>query len=223
MVVKLQQVAISGVGEADHSKASGRSSVDIGAEAVARAIADAGLQPSTTSTASCTTTLAGPVRRGGLPPHFGTPTTCGSRASGAAPSTRAPHPPWPRAPCTAARRPHRERVLDRLGHRAPADDGGPGQAHVHDPAKRNLEMPFGWFPQPIYFAAMARRHMHDFGTTAEHLGAIAVACRRHANRTRRRSCATGRCRSTTTSPSPRWSIRCGSRTAASSPTAAAPT
>jgi acetyl-CoA acetyltransferase len=60
--------------------------------------------------------------------------------------------------------------------------GGPGQAHVHDPAKRNLEMPFGWFPQPIYFAAMARRHMHDFGTTAEQLGAIAVSGRRHANR-----------------------------------------
>ncbi len=61
--------------------------------------------------------------------------------------------------------------------------GGPGQSHAQDPVKRNLEMPFGWFPQPIYFAAMARRHMHDFGTTAEQLGAIAVACRRHANLT----------------------------------------
>ena len=47
--------------------------------------------------------------------------------------------------------------------------------------KRNFEVPFGWFPQPVYFASVARRHMHDHGTTPEQLGAIAVACRRHAN------------------------------------------
>ena len=41
----------------------------------------------------------------------------------------------------------------------------------------------GWFPQPVYFATIARRHMHEFGTTQEQLGAIAVACRRHANLT----------------------------------------
>jgi len=35
----------------------------------------------------------------------------------------------------------------------------------------------------VYFATVARRHMHEFGTTVEQLGAIAVACRRHATLT----------------------------------------
>jgi acetyl-CoA acetyltransferase len=33
------------------------------------------------------------------------------------------------------------------------------------------------------YAMAARRHMHEYGTTAAQLGAIAVACRRHANHT----------------------------------------
>ena len=61
--------------------------------------------------------------------------------------------------------------------------GGPGQVHAEDLCKQNLEVPFGWFPQPVYFATIARRHMYEFGTTPEQLGAIAVACRRHANLT----------------------------------------
>jgi acetyl-CoA acetyltransferase len=42
-------------------------------------------------------------------------------------------------------------------------------------------VPFGWFPQPVYFATIMRRHMLEFGTTEEQFGAVAVACRRHAN------------------------------------------
>ena len=58
--------------------------------------------------------------------------------------------------------------------------GGPGEVHAEDRYKQNLEVPFGWFPQPVYFATIMRRHMLEFGTTAEQFGAIAVACRRHA-------------------------------------------
>ena len=53
--------------------------------------------------------------------------------------------------------------------------------HAAEQFKANLELPFGWFPQPVYFATIARRHMHEYATTAEQLGAIAVSCRRHAN------------------------------------------
>jgi acetyl-CoA acetyltransferase len=42
-------------------------------------------------------------------------------------------------------------------------------------------VPFGFFPQPVYFATIMRRHMLEFGTTEEQFGAIAVASRRHAN------------------------------------------
>src|SRR5262249_41854167 len=61
--------------------------------------------------------------------------------------------------------------------------GGPGEVHAAERFKQKLEVPFGWFPQPVYFATIARRHMHEYGTTPAQLGAIAVACRRHANHT----------------------------------------
>jgi acetyl-CoA acetyltransferase len=38
----------------------------------------------------------------------------------------------------------------------------------------------GWNAMVDTFAACAQRHMHDFGTTEEQLGAIVKACRRHA-------------------------------------------
>jgi acetyl-CoA acetyltransferase len=60
--------------------------------------------------------------------------------------------------------------------------GGPGEVHAAQSLKQNLEVPFGWFPQPVYFATIMRRHMLEFGTTEEQFGAVAVACRRHANR-----------------------------------------
>ena len=59
--------------------------------------------------------------------------------------------------------------------------GGPGEVHAAQSLKQNLEVPFGWFPQPVYFATIMRRHMIEFGTTAEQFGAVALACRRHAN------------------------------------------
>jgi acetyl-CoA acetyltransferase len=38
---------------------------------------------------------------------------------------------------------------------------------------------FGWYGVPPAYAMLARRHMGDYGTKPEDLGAIAVACRRH--------------------------------------------
>jgi acetyl-CoA acetyltransferase len=38
---------------------------------------------------------------------------------------------------------------------------------------------FGWFGTPAGYAMIAQRHMAQYGTTSDQLGAIAVACRRH--------------------------------------------
>ena len=50
--------------------------------------------------------------------------------------------------------------------------GGPGQAHAENLLKQNLEVPSGLFPQPVYAAVMARRHMIQFGTTTDDLAAV---------------------------------------------------
>lgn len=42
--------------------------------------------------------------------------------------------------------------------------------------------PFGLLAAPQLLALSVRRHMHEFGTTQEQLGAFAIACRAHAQR-----------------------------------------
>ncbi|MFO1292125.1 MAG: hypothetical protein U1F07_03500 [Rubrivivax sp.] len=45
---------------------------------------------------------------------------------------------------------------------------------------RDFYMPYGLTAPPQWYALMARRHMHDYGTTERQLGAVALAMRRHA-------------------------------------------
>ena len=175
-------VAIAGVGEADHTAASGRDAIAIGAQAVERALADCGLDPDD---------VDGLMYRSGIGPqldehafraHFGTKRDLWVSHEGGAMTWAAT------APAHAARaiRDGRASVVVNVfsvdwASRRGEMRGGPGEFHAQERIKANLELPFGWFPQPVYFATIARRHMHEFGTTAAQLGAIAVACRRHAN------------------------------------------
>lgn len=46
---------------------------------------------------------------------------------------------------------------------------------------RDYYVPFGSCAPPQFYALMARRHMHEFETPPEALGAVAVACRKHAH------------------------------------------
>ena len=61
-----------------------------------------------------------------------------------------------------------------------SDPAGPYQYHDPYPAKRAFEKPHGFDGQPSYFALWARRYMHEFGLTAEQLGAVAVQQRENA-------------------------------------------
>ena len=45
---------------------------------------------------------------------------------------------------------------------------------------RDFYLPYGLTAPPQWYSLMARRHMHEFGTSAEQLGAIALAMRKHA-------------------------------------------
>ena len=62
-----------------------------------------------------------------------------------------------------------------------AGSGGPSSYHRDHAIKASGETPFGFIPQPVYYAQIARRHMIDFGTQPRQFGAIAVTSRRHAN------------------------------------------
>jgi len=50
------------------------------------------------------------------------------------------------------------------------------------PHELGFEKPFGLLDPVAYAALVARRHMHQYGTTSRQFGAIALAYRKHANR-----------------------------------------
>jgi acetyl-CoA acetyltransferase len=176
-------VAIAGVGDADQTKASGRTTQEIAAQAVERALADAGLDPADVDGIMYVPFGNDQFDQAAFHAHFGTSHEMweSRRGGGMVWAATAPYE------AAAALRTGKARHIVNTFAVAWATQrgtmvGGPGQSHAEELFKQNLEVPFGWFPQPVYFATIARRHMHDFGTTQEQLGAIAVACRRHANR-----------------------------------------
>jgi len=59
-----------------------------------------------------------------------------------------------------------------------ADNPKSGSRAAYGKAKGDGAL-FGWFGTPAQYAMIARRHMGEFGTSAEALGAVAVAARRH--------------------------------------------
>jgi acetyl-CoA acetyltransferase len=177
------KVAIAGVGEADHSKASGRSDLEIAAQAVANALDDAGLEPDDVDGICFSGGMGARFDAKAFRHHFGTHREMLESPWGGA-ATWAATAPAVAAPWLASGR--ARHVVNVFAVSWATDrgrmTGGPGEFHAAERFKRNLEVPFGWFPQPVYFATIARRHMHDYGTKPEQLGAIAVAFRRHATR-----------------------------------------
>lgn len=62
--------------------------------------------------------------------------------------------------------------------------GQTGRFGLYDPAWQHASFihPFGLLAAAQLLALVVKRHMHEYGTTHEQLGAFALACRRHANR-----------------------------------------
>jgi acetyl-CoA acetyltransferase len=177
------EVAIAGVGESEHSNASGRTPNEIAAQAIERALDDAGLAPEEIDGLMTSPGVGDQFDEAAYHAHFGTKHPLWVSPQGGA-MVWAATAPYPAA--QALRDGDARHILNVFSvawaTQRPKMDGGPGKFHAEERFKANLELPFGWFPQPVYFATIARRHMYEFGTTSEQLGAIAVSARRHANR-----------------------------------------
>jgi acetyl-CoA acetyltransferase len=174
-------VAIAGIGETEYTKASGRTAREIGAAACEAAIADAGLEPSDIDGITWSGTFA-EFDADAFHEHFGTSHDMWTSPWGGGMAWAATAPYLAAKAIAAGKATHVVNVFPvAWATQRGSMTGGPGEVHAAQSAKQNLEVPFGWFPQPVYFATIMRRHMIEFGTTPEQFGAIAVACRRHAN------------------------------------------
>ena len=61
-----------------------------------------------------------------------------------------------------------------------AKHANPGLFHMADKYKRNIEVPMGFYPQPVYFATLTRRYMELYGDISDQMCSIAVHTREHA-------------------------------------------
>src|SRR5947209_9552338 len=175
------RAAIAGIGESAYTKASGRTAREIGAEAAERAIADAGLKPADIDGLTWSRAM-GEFDAAAFHEHFGTSHELWTSEWGGGMAWAATAPYLAAEAIAQGKAHHVLNVFSvAWATQRGSMTGGPGEVHATQSSKQNLEVPFGWFPQPVYFATIMRRHMIEFGTTAEQFGAVAVACRRHAN------------------------------------------
>ncbi len=178
------QVAITGIGESEHTGVSNRTTKEIAAQAVERAIADAGLTPADIDGIMYHPMGGDQFNERDFREHFGTTHEMWVSDEGGGMRWAATAPFDAGLAIQAGKARH---VLNSFAvawaTQRPDMVGGPGQAHAENLLKQNLEVPAGLFPQPVYAAVMARRHMIQFGTTTDDLAAVALTMRSHANAT----------------------------------------
>ena len=176
------QVAIVGIGETEYTGSSGRNAKQMCLQAIERAIADAGLTPDDVDGLMVSFGIDGQVTPDDYRRYFGTERSIWFSNQGGAMV-------WA-ATCThVAARALGNGDATNIVNVFAVDwatqrhegTGTPGDYHASEPMKAQFEAPYGWYPQPLYFSTFARRHMYEFGTTAEQLGALPITFRQHAN------------------------------------------
>ncbi len=176
------KVAIVGVGESKPSAASGRSRDAMIFEAIDAALADAGLAPQDVDGLMVTGQSVGQMTTERLRAHYGLKHDIWFSGNGGAYSFAALAPNDAQAALASGEASVIVNVhgTDWASQHA-ADEGGPATAHLAEQMKANAEVVFGFIPQPVYFAHVARHHFQQYGTNSDQLGSITVNCRRHAN------------------------------------------
>ena len=175
------RAAIVGIGATEFSKDSGRSEMSLACEAVAAAIADAGLQPTDvdgmvtySSDNNPDVEIARHVGIGALRHfsrvHYGGGAACGTivQAAMAVASGVADVVVCYRA------------FNERSGRRFGAGVQDLEMAATAERAQFSWTTPFGLLTPASWVAMVARRYMHLYGATSPDFGQVAVAGRRHA-------------------------------------------
>jgi acetyl-CoA acetyltransferase len=163
---------IAGIGHTAHGKLPGRTPVSLTVEAVAAALADAGIEKDAVDALFCkypTSTFHSMYGQEvaealGLQPRIG-----GVWDQGGA--TNISMISWAVESIAAGQ--------CEVALVTTADNPRTGTRQAYERAWGD-DAVYGWFSVPAGYAMIAQRHMAQYGTTSEQLGAIAVACRKHA-------------------------------------------
>lgn len=181
------RAAIVGVGETEYTKGSGMSHSALLLQAAARAVEDAGLRPrdidgvvpamNLITFEDLAVNLGCDDLKYAVSPNMGGASALVTLlsatmavATGVATNVL----------CVAGWNGYSALRLSTLGKAAGAAAGSPVPMTSMISKLRDFEMPYGVFVPAQWYAPMAMRHMHEFGTTSRQMGAVAVACRKHA-------------------------------------------
>ena len=173
--------AIVGIGATEFSKDSGRSELQLAAEAVRDALADAGLTPSdvdglATFSMDANAEIA-VARELGVPSlSFFSRVGYGGGAACATVQQAAMAVQTGIASVVVCYRAFNERSGSRFGRVQTAAAAAPTSSGIDN----SWHYPMGLGTPAATVAMFARRYMHEYGATSEDFGAVAVADRRHA-------------------------------------------
>ncbi len=178
MIYPKGKCAIAGIGETPIGKLPEMTTLGIQLEAVRRALKDAGLgpkdvdglltiQPSNDPQRSYALTVS---QAAGIRPSYATDLAVG----GATPVSMVSHAVMAilTGLCST--------VVCVLGHKQATGRLEQKHGRLRD-GNEDYEEPFGLLGAPAVHAAVAVRHMYEYGTTSEQLAAVTVAMRRHAS------------------------------------------
>jgi acetyl-CoA acetyltransferase len=169
--------AIVGVGETPLGKLAGRSTTALHVEAIKNALADAGLKPSDVDGLLTNQPIHDPMRCYGVQVAYSAGInvnyTTDLALGGATPAAMAHHA------AMAIEAGLCDTVVCVHARNQATKGGLPKRAEIRD-GDEDFEEPYGMLGAVANHAFMASRHMYEFGTTSEQLGAIAVATRKHA-------------------------------------------
>lgn len=181
MTATARQTAIVGVGETEFVRRSDRRVGELVVQACLAALDDAGLRPSD---------VDGFVTEGSVMPSLVPPDEVAyalgvtdrrftaSALVGGAGVVGAPALAGLALSTGAA-----TTVLSYYGANFGSAPGGPYAFPVAQEVKAGMERPFGWYGQPLYFAALAQRYRAEHGLTERQQAAVAISARAHAIRT----------------------------------------
>ncbi|RCW44569.1 acetyl-CoA acetyltransferase [Halopolyspora algeriensis] len=173
--------SIAGIGATEFSKESGRTELQLAAEATRTALDDAGLDPSEvdgmvtfTMDTNTETAVARELGMGELSffsrVHYGGGAACATVQQAAMAVTTG------MAEVVVCYRAFNERSGQRFGQVQPAVAGAATSAGVDN----SWSYPLGLGTPGAQVAMFARRYMHTFGATSEDFGRVAVTDRKHA-------------------------------------------